>query len=230
MSHLHRTAAAGLTAIALLVTVVATDAGAQEPQRRAPRQADQPRNVQSIQIAPAPAGGAAGGFTTAPAPIGTPTLAQMGASSAYVPMKHATTGIDAGNHVLAVQNGNLNMKFKAGMTCPEGLTVIHVSARPVGVNTTTFVGSDTGSDTYSATVTLKPFTKSELETACQQALGGGWASSNGHNNTTQTVKKTISKKIDVWGQCSGWTNKAKRTYTALLTLTCDDTSWFTPEG
>lgn len=211
-------------ALALLVTV-ASSAEAQSRQRPA-----QGGAVQNVQAAPAPPQ-VGGGIVAAPqVPVGTPTLAQLGSSSAYVPMKHGSAGLDASNHVLANRMGNLDMQLKAGMTCPDDRSVIHYSAKPAGGNAVTFVGASTGNDEYSANVTMQPFSANELETACQKALGGAWAEPGHHNNTTQSIKKTISKKIEVWGQCSGWANKTKRTYTVLLTLTCDDKSWFTPVG
>lgn len=227
MKNSTRIALAVLTAAVLFATV-ASAAEAQGRQR--PSRPAQSVQVQNVQIAPAPPQ-VGGNIVAAPqVPVGTPTLAQLGSSSAYVPMKHGTVGLDASNHVLATRMGNLDMQLKAGMTCPDDRTVIHYSAKPAGGNATTFVNANTGDDEYSANVTMQPFSTNELETACQKALGGAWASNNHHNNTTQSVKKTISKKIEVWGQCSGWANKTKRTYTVLLTLTCDDKSWFTPVG
>lgn len=221
MKNPTRIALAGLTAAVLFATV----ASAAEAQSRQPARRAQP--VQNVQIAPQVGGEI---VATPQVPVGTPTLAQLGSSSAYVPMKHGGAGLDVSNHVLATRMGNLDMRLKVGMTCPDDRTVIHYSAKPAGGNAVTFVNANTGNDEYSANVTMKPFSASELETACQKALGGAWASNNSHNNTTQSVKKTISKKIEVWGQCSGWANKTKRTYTVLLTLTCDDKSWFTPVG
>lgn len=226
MRTTKRIVLAGLAA-AVLVTAVSS---AEAQSRQRPARPAQGGAVQSVQAAPAPPQ-AGGGIVAAPqVPVGTPTLAQLGSSSAYVPMKHGTVGLDASNHVLANRMGNLDMQLKAGMTCPDDRSVIHYSAQPAGGNAVTFVNANTGNDEYSANVTLKPFSADELEAACQRALGGTWASGNDHHNTTQSVKKTISKKIEVWGQCSGWANKTKRTYTVLLTLTCDDKSWFTPVG
>jgi hypothetical protein len=227
MSHPNRIA----LALAAAVLFAAAAQGAEAQSRQRPTQVPvQGAQIQSVQVAPAPPQ-VAGGVVAAPqVPVGTPTLAQLGSSSAYVPMKHGSAGTDASTHVLANRMGNLDMKLKAGMTCPDDRTVIHVSAKPVGANAVTFVGANTGDEVYSANVTMQPFSANELEVACQKALGGAWATPGDHNNATQSVKKTISKKIEVWGQCSGWANKAKRTYTVLLTLTCDDKSWFVPVG
>jgi hypothetical protein len=157
-----------------------------------------------------------------PAPQYLPTLSQLGSSSAYVPMKHGSAGIDLTTHVLAVQNGNLDMSLKVGMSCPAGRTVTHLSFKPQGQNATSVVGFDTGQQVFSKTLDAKPFSKSELESTCKQALGGVWASNNPHPNVGPEVKKTIVKSVNVWGQCSGWANKTKRTYPVSLTLTCRD--------
>lgn len=159
-----------------------------------------------------------------------PTLSQIGSSTAYVPMKHGSCGTDCGTHVLAVQSGNLNMKLQVGMSCPAGRTVTHLSFKPQGQNATSVVGYDTGQASYSKTLFAQPFSKVELESACQQALGGSWAEPGPHNNNVAEVKKTIAKSVNVWGQCSGWANKVLRTYPVSLTLTCRDQSFFVPEG
>lgn len=165
-----------------------------------------------------------------PAPEGVPTLSQIGSSTALVPMKHGSCGQDCSTHVLAVQSGNLNMKLQVGMSCPAGKTVTHLSFKPQSQNATSVVGYDTGQASFSKTLFAQPFSKGELEVACQQALGGAWAEPGSHHNTSAEVKKTITKSVKVWGQCSGWANKVLRTYPVSLTLTCRDQSFFVPEG
>lgn len=159
-----------------------------------------------------------------------PTLSQIGSSTAFVPMKHGSCGQDCGTHVLAVASGNLNMQLDVGMSCPAGRTVTHLSFKPQGQNAISVVGYDTGQASFSKTLFAQPFSKGELESACQQALGGSWAEPGSHNNNVAEVKKTIAKSVNVWGQCSGWANKVLRTYPVSLTLTCRDQSFFVPEG
>jgi len=166
-------------------------------------------------------------FGTSPAEY-VPTLSQLGSSTALVPMKHGSCGLECGTHVLAVQNGNLNMQLQVGMSCPAGASVNHLSFKPTGQNATSVVAQSTGQSAYSKTLFAQPFSKNELESACQQALGGSWAEPGTHNNSSAEVKKTIVKSVSVWGQCTGWANKVKRTYPVSLTLTCRDQSWFVP--
>ncbi len=172
-----------------------------------------------------------GGLAAPTAPGGaTPTMKQLGSTRAKVPMKHGSCGLDCATHVLAHRTGNLDVSFKLEMSCPGGAQVIHLSYQPAGHNATVVVGAPSGAGEYSQTIAAQPFTALELEAACQQALGGSWPIPGGHGNATATVQKTVHKSIEVWGQCGGWANKAKRTWPVALTLTCEDQSFFVPEG
>lgn len=171
-----------------------------------------------------------GGVATPTGPAGNaPSMKQLGSTLAKVPMEHGSCGLDCATHVLA-QNGNLGVKFELEMSCPAGTDVVHLSYQPAGHNTTVVVGAPSGAGQYSQTITAQPFTAAELEAACQQALGGSWPIPGGHGNTSATVQKGVHKSIEVWGQCSGWANKVKRTWPVALSLTCEDRSFFVPEG
>lgn len=164
----------------------------------------------------------------APSPSSGPIGAQIGGSTAYVPMKHGSCGLDCGTHVLATQSGNLNMKFKVGMICPAGKTVNHVSYRPQGHNIKTVIDSNTNTQSFSQIVTIQPFSVQEFEKAGQEALGGSWPLPNPHNNRTATVKKTLQKSVEVWGQCSEWGNKQKKSFPVTITVTFEDKSFVVP--
>jgi hypothetical protein len=184
--------------------------------RVAPRAAAQPR-IRGLATPTVPA-------------AGTPSMKQLGSTLAKVPMKHGSCGLDCGTHVLAQTTGNLDVKFKVEMSCPGGADVIHLSYRPAGHDVTVVVGAPSGASELAQTIAAQPFTAAELEAACQQALGGSWPLPNSHSNTTATVQKGVDKSIEVWGQCSGWANKAKSTWPVTLSLTCQDQSFFVPEG
>ena len=172
-----------------------------------------------------------GGVATPTAPAGgAPSMKQLGSTTAKVPMKHGSCGLDCATHVLAQKSGNLDVKFKLEMSCPAGAQVVHLSYKPAGHNATVVVGAPSGASVFSQTVAAQPFTAAELEAACQQALGGSWPIPGNHDNASATVQKGVSKSIEVWGQCSGWANKAKRTWPVALSLTCEDRSFFVPEG
>ena len=172
-----------------------------------------------------------GGLATPTGPAGaTPSMKQLGSTLANVPMRHGSCGHDCETHVLAQRTGNLDVRFKLEMSCPAGTDVIHLSYQPAGHNTTVVVGGPSGANGFSQTIAAQPFTAAELEAACQQALGGSWPIPDPHNNPTATVQKGVHKSIEAWGQCSGWTNKAKRTWPVTLSLTCEDRSFLVPEG
>ncbi|MBW4644883.1 MAG: hypothetical protein KME23_18145 [Goleter apudmare HA4340-LM2] len=165
-------------------------------------------------------------------PSSGPSLSQLGSTTAYIPMKHDSfpcgSGNECGKHVLATTKGNLNIKFKIGMTCPTGRKVTHLSYQPQGQNANTLINSNTNSQSYSKTITMQPFSLKDLEKAGQEAFGGGWVYPNTHNNKTKTVKKTLKTSIDVWGQCSGWANKQKKTFPVTVTATFEDKSFIVP--
>ena len=172
-----------------------------------------------------------------PAPVGptrigaavasVPVLMQLPPGTANVSMKHGSCGTDCGTHALATTKGNLKMKFKIQMSCPNGTDVNHLSYRIPGGNVIQVFGNTT-SQSVEKNLELQPFSAGELEQSCRAALGGNWATPGSHHNATQTVNGLISKPIDTWGRCTGWANKVKRTYQAKLTLTCNDTSFFAP--
>lgn len=194
---------------------------------------DGPRESQATaRVAPrAAAPSRVGGLTAPAAPAGgTPSMKQLGSTLAQVPMKHSSCGLDCATHVLAQKTGNLDVSFKLEMSCPGGADVIHLSYQPAGHNATVVVGAPSGVSAFSQTIAAQPFTAAELEAACQQALGGSWPIPGGHGNTTATVQKGVHKSIEVWGQCSGWANKAKSTWPVTLSLTCQDRDFFVPEG
>lgn len=143
-------------------------------------------------------------------------------AKAEVPMKHGSCGLDCGIHVLA-SAGNLNLPFDIGMTCPAGTTVVDLAA-----GGTTVLQADSGQASFSKTVNLQPFTAQELETACQTALGGGWALPNSHSNTSPTTDTSVSETIKVSGRCSGWANTVYQDFQASLSVTCKDQDFHYP--
>ena len=218
--------AVGALAVSVLSATAPHAAQAQERARVVAQQPAPPAKFKALPMGgqqTIPAG--PGGIAAQPPAGHVPTFAQLGSTQAKVPMKHGSCGLDCGTHVLAVQSGNLGMQAKIGMTCPAGTSVQHLSYKPQGVNATTVVGASTGSSSYAKTITAKPFSKAELEQACQAALGGSWAQPGHHHNSQPVVKKPIQKSVNVWGQCTGWANKVKRTYPVSLTLSCQDTSF-----
>lgn len=158
-----------------------------------------------------------------PSPVDAPTVAQVGGSTAYVPMEHGSCDpwiIDCANHVLASPDGNLAMGFKAGMSCSEG-KVSFLRIRTAGGPSKTLIRRATRSS-VSRNTTLEPWKAKDFEKACQGSLGGAWGLPNHHKNGSATVKKTITKRIYVDGRCSGWANNVTRTTVAAVTLTCKD--------
>lgn len=183
--------------------------------------------VLATPVLPAPAQGP--GALAAPTPPAyTPVMQQLGSTTAHVPMKHGSCGIDCSTHVLASQTGNLDVKFKIEMGCPAGTVVSHLSYQPDGHNTTVVVAANSGASLISKTIAAQPFTAAELEAACHKAMGGDWPTGNGDPNLSPTLRIGVHKSIDVWGQCSGWANKAKRTWPVALTLTCEDKNFPIP--
>jgi hypothetical protein len=175
--------------------------------------------------------GSPGGLAAPTPPAHTPVMQQLGSTTAKVPMKHGSCGIDCDTHVLASKTGNLDVKFKIEMSCPAGTVVTHISYQPDGHDTTVVVGANSGASLISKTIAAQPFTASELEAACRKAMGGNWPSGNGDPSPSRSVRTGVHKSIDVWGQCSGWANKAKRTWPVALTLTCEDKDFpLLPEG
>ncbi|MGB3760712.1 MAG: hypothetical protein WBA07_30800 [Rivularia sp. (in: cyanobacteria)] len=167
-----------------------------------------------------------------PSPSTGPSLAQLGGTTAYVPMKDKSfpcgSGNTCANHFLANTNGNLNIKFKIGMTCPAGKKVTHLSYKPQGQNAKTIINSNTNNQSYSNTITMQPFSLKDLEKAGQNVFGGAWTLPNSRNNTEKKVKKTLKKSISVWGKCSGWANKQKKTFPVAVTATFEDQSFYIP--
>ncbi len=167
-----------------------------------------------------------GGFKAPTASI--PVLTQTGGTTAKVPMKHGSCGLDCGTHKLAVQGGNLDIPFKISMSCPAGAKVSFLAYKMKGQNQVKVVNSATGSSSFSKNVKLQPFSKDELEEACRVALGGDWPQPGSHKNKTKTVTKNLAESVKVWGKCTGWANQTLRTYPAKLRLTCEDQSWYVP--
>ncbi|MEA5572500.1 hypothetical protein [Calothrix sp. UHCC 0171] len=159
---------------------------------------------------------------SSPPPLG-PSLSQLGGTTAYVPMKRSNCEgvVDCGIHVLATKSGNLDIKFKLGMTCPAGRQITYLAYQPQGQSTRVVFNGNTNFQNYSGTVTMQPFSLEELEKAGQTALGGAWPKPGPSNNKTKTVKKTLKKSIDVWGQCSGLARQQK-TFPVTVTATFDD--------
>jgi len=184
----------------------------------------------AVLAAPAPTAPyqASGTLAAPPPPAHTPVMQQLGSTTAQVPMKHGSCGIDCSTHRLFSQTGNLDVSFKVEMGCPAGTTVTHISYQPDGHGTTVVVGANSGASLVSKTIAAQPFTAGELEAACRTAMGGDWPTGNGDPNRSSTVRTGVHKSIDVWGQCSGWANKAKRTWPVALTLTCEDKSFPIP--
>lgn len=161
-----------------------------------------------------------------PKPDGVPEMLQTGGTTAFVPMKHGSCGIaDCSTHVLASQDGNLDVPFKLRMTCPAGTTVTFFAYQFPGQNQAQVVTSDTGSASFEDDVAAQPYSKLELEQACQTAMGGAWVSPGSHNNGSKLVPSAIGETVQVWGQCSGWANSVKRSYPVYTSLTCSDESW-----
>ena len=172
-----------------------------------------------------------GDFQQAPASSG-PSLAQLGGTTAYVPMKRKSypcgNGNTCVNHFLATKDGNLKMKAKIGMTCPAGRKVTHLSYKVQGQGYKTVVNSNTNLKAYSKTMNIKPFSLEDLEKGGQKALGGAWVLPNSHNNKTKKVKKTLKKSIYVRGKCSGWANMQNKSFPVAITAKLDDTDFFNP--
>lgn len=183
--------------------------------------------VGSVASGPAGHPGLGGPTRIGAAVASVPMLTQLPPATANVPMKHGSCGTDCGTHVLATNKGNLKMKFRIQMSCPNGTDVNHLSYRIQGGNVIQVFGN-TSSQSVEKNLDLQPFTAGELEQSCRSALGGNWATPGSHHNATQAVSSQLSKSIDTWGRCSGWANKVKRTYQAKLTLTCNDTGFFVP--
>jgi hypothetical protein len=183
--------------------------------------------VLATPVLPAPAQGP-GAVAAATPPAYTPVMQQLGGTTAQVPMKHGSCGIDCSTHLLASKTGNLDVRFKIEMSCPAGTVVTHLSYQPDGHGTSVVVGANSGASLISKTIAAQPFTASELEAACRKAMGGDWPTGNGDPNPSRTLRTGVHKSIDVWGQCSGWANKAKRTWPVALTLTCEDESFPIP--
>lgn len=157
-----------------------------------------------------------------------PVLKQTGGTTAKVPMKHGSCGLDCGTHELATQSGNLDVPFKISMSCPAGTKVSFLAYKMKGQNQVKVVSQATGASSYSKNVKLKPFSKSELEESCRVALGGNWPQPGQHKNKSKTVTSNLQESVKVWGQCTGWANQVTRNYPAKVKLTCEDQSWFVP--
>ena len=162
-----------------------------------------------------------------------PKLAQLGGTKAKVPMKHGgyvVNGNEIGRHVLATQHGNLNVPVRISMSCPQGTAVSWLSYRIPGHHKqVAIIQGPTKAKSYAKKIDIQPFTAKEFGKACYQALGGDWVSGNGgHNNSQKVVNKTLMKKVEVFGACTGWANKVKRTYPVTVTASCEDKDWFPP--
>lgn len=165
------------------------------------------------------------GLTSAP---GVPTLTQLGGAGAKVPMKHGSCGLDCGIHVLAVSSGNLGVPVRVGMTCPAAVKVDGVEFQLAGQGVTALVQGNTQKSSFSKEIKVQPFSKAELEAACQKALGGSWPLPDLHHNTEATVETELQETIRVWGHCTGWADKAVKEYPVKLTVTCSDQSFPPP--
>lgn len=156
-------------------------------------------------------------------PMPKPFLQQLGGTAATVPMKHGSCGLDCGTHVLATTSGNLDVPIKLGLTCPSGLKVTYLGFQPQGAPLSPVRFGPAPSVVKN--LSIQPFSASDLESACQAALGGSWAQPNRHNNRRRTVKKTIQKSVRAWGECTGWPSKTFKDTVITLTLTCVDQDW-----
>ena len=173
---------------------------------------------------PGEGGLAAPGGDSSPKPV----LIQTGGTSAQVPMKHGSCGLDCGTHVLAVASGNLDVPFKISMNCPAGTRVKFLAYAMQGQEQVTVVDGATPSSSYSEDLDLQPFSTADLEESCRVALGGNWPLPGSHQNLKPKEVANLQEPVTVWGQCTGWPDKAKRAYSAKLRLSCEDQSWFAP--
>ena len=170
-----------------------------------------------------------GGLATPEGPRSqVPVLRQTGGHTAQVPMEHGSCGLDCGTHVLAVQNGNLDVPFEISMSCPAGSRVSFLAYQIPGELQVKIVDAPTASSSFSQNLQLQPFSAAELEAGCQTALGGSWPQPGHHQNTEEVVVETLGKAIKTWGRCTSWLKKKSRSYTAEVEMSCQDQSWVAP--
>ena len=167
---------------------------------------------------------------TAP-PSYAPTLVQTGGHNARVPMKHASSvfnGNEILTHSLATSHGNRDIPFKISMRCRPGSTISHLAYKIPGQSKKILIDSVTNAKAYSKILTLRPFSNKDFESACRKAMGGNWHSQQPHP-LKKVVLTQLTRKIQVWGQCSsGIGKKIARSYTARVKLRCDDRDWAPP--
>lgn len=152
------------------------------------------------------------------------TLAQLGGTTGKVPLIHGSCGLDCATHVLPPASGALEVSFKLDVSCPHGV-VDQVWVQPQGQRLAKVVNAPTGNADFSQTLKLQPFSKAELERACQKALGGSWPLPGSHKNSGKTVQTKVTDAIQVWGRCSTCPANTMQSFPVALTLTCEDQSF-----
>lgn len=150
-------------------------------------------------------------------------IQQVGAATAYVPMRHGSCGENCGEHELARNYGNLNFRYHIKASCRGWDTISYLWLSGPGGNDLYLLtaGEDANPQKFDKVVNFKTFTMEEIEKACFDALGGRWLLEDGHENTTRTVKKTLTRTQRVNLKCSDGSTFQK-SWPTTLTLTCED--------
>ncbi len=162
-----------------------------------------------------------------------PTFSQTGGWEAKVPMKHGLVKVVNGNeisaHVLASTHGNLDIPGKISLECPKGSSVSYLSYKVEGQPQKTLISNKTNLQSCSKALTLQPFSKGDLEAACQKAMGGEWLPQSGDPNKAKVVTALLKKPVRVWGYCSGDGKNQMKVYPVSLKLRCEDRDLLRPE-
>lgn len=157
--------------------------------------------------------------------LGIPTL--FGHATAFVPMTHVSCGLDCSTHGLATEDGNLNMNLNVGACCPPAHPTVSIKVSGLATDTPYL---DQGNSPYSDTISVQPFSLKDLNTACEVALAGSWATPGSHKNAQQTVVTLLEKNITIEATCVGTSPKNElREYTVSLLTTCHDLNFYVPE-
>ncbi len=163
-------------------------------------------------------------------PNSQPQLVQTGGTTAKVPMKHGSCGLDCGTHVLASASGNLDAPFRLSLACPPGQNVVFLAYQLAGASQVAVVAAPSGKSSVAEQLELRPFSKAELENACKVAFGGPWTLPDRHHNAKKTAAAELEEPISYWGRCSGSPRVVEKSLDARLEISCIDESWSPPPG
>ncbi len=143
-------------------------------------------------------------------------------TSAVVPMKPGRCPgvVDCGVYVLANRHGNTAARVRMGIDCVPGKTAFYLGYRIGGGSVETVLTGGSTQGTYTRDLELELFSASELETACQKALGGSWPEPGGPRNTSSTVATQVSKTLRLWGRCYADPDDTSKDVLVKLALTC----------